>query len=72
MPCIRCGCEGEFKNMETGEIFLLTSAILENAAFLKSDRTCFCVTCPKGRGEQGCESMDERMKRVENSSKRNA
>jgi hypothetical protein len=48
--CARCGCEGEFKNEDTGEAFVVTGSsygeLGEN--FLTSDRVCFCSTCTEG------------------------
>ena len=51
--CMRCGCEGEFKNEETGQSFVVTDVprgVLGHD-FLVSDRSCFCSSCT-----HGCES----------------
>ena len=63
--CIRCGCKGEFKNSDTGDFYVMTGyiGICNDAGFLRSERTCFCSTCPKGDGEKGCESLASRKKR---------
>ena len=52
--CMRCGCEGEFKNEETGETFVVTGAPYGELGydFLVSDRSCFCSSCT-----HGCESL---------------
>ena len=53
MSCGRCGCQGEFKNEETGEFFIVTGAARGSLGhdFLVSDRVCYCATCT-----HGCES----------------
>lgn len=53
MLCGVCGCEGEFKNEETGEYFIATGAERGSLGpnFLVSDRVCHCETC-----RDGCES----------------
>ena len=53
LVCARCGCEGEFKNEDTGEAFVVTGTVLGELGenFLTSDRVCFCSTC-----EEGCET----------------
>ena len=57
LNCARCGCEGEYRDGETGDIFVVTG--LEGSlisilgeAYITSYRTCYCDEC-----ETGCESM---------------
>jgi hypothetical protein len=62
--CIRCGCQGEFQNPDTGTFYVLTNSVGLNKdiGFLTSERCCFCATCPKDHGK-GCESLASRDKR---------
>lgn len=65
MTCIRCGCQGEFQNPDTGIFYVLTNSVglNQDTGFLTSERCCFCVTCPKGDKGKGCESLASRKKR---------
>jgi hypothetical protein len=53
MLCGTCGCEGDFKNEETGEYFITKGAPRGSLGpnFLVSDRVCHCETC-----RDGCDS----------------
>ena len=48
--CIYCGCDGEFKNEESG-VYYVVSRVPRHAfesGFFSSDRACYCASCVNG------------------------